>query len=96
MKIHFQSIDGKLWDTEQECLYRDEECLKAETLNSLMRQAKALGSPKWNKEWKDFLEDRLGLYNHTWSDYEEWLPLWDQRHHFYKLVDLMRQAEAGS
>ena len=91
MNIYYQSDDGKLWHTEQDCLDRDEECRKAQVLSSLIRQEwGTIGSSDWNSPWAEFLEQRFSLH----FDYEECLPLWDERHHLFRLVDLMRQAEA--
>jgi len=87
MKITYTSADHTTWDTETDCLGWE----KLLHLLDAAHMADRIAEEEPQSQFEDFLEYSLGAdfkYDHKGQD------LWRNRHHLFRLVDLMRQAEA--
>ena len=88
MKITYTSPDGRTWDTESDCLGWE----KLQHLLDAAHRADRAAEDEPESQFEDFLAQSLQAdfsYDYKGQD------LWRNRHHLYRLVDLMRQAEAG-
>jgi len=92
MKTTYTAEDGRTWETEAECLSWEQECRRFEAFKGLAIAAigRKVGHPDMDEDFGDFLEEVLDC---GW-DLQGCKSRWEQRGSFYRLADLMRQAEA--
>ena len=91
MKITYTSDDVKHWDTEAECLGR-------ESFQALLEADRYVHEPGDDPEDGTDFDSALDWFVPIWESKQHTFlvhNLWTERRHLYRVVNLLKRAEAG-